>query len=349
MDVFWLIIAFGIVAVVVANSLARIPKRTIAMRVRFGGEIQPGSVRGGLRGKLPFIESFPKDLTFSTMPETMKISVSFPTSGNDETSKIGKKAATLIIELDTTVRLRVDPDITYEKPHPNEGVLVFSEWAPKDPSESIVSKAFKESLEGIIKSELGRYGGLHIYKVFIENRRSLEHYMNSVLRLGTPPHVNPRAVLEDYIDNPDYKLLFDGLEKEFDSTTEHPEVSRKERLKFYERFSGPIGDLLRSERENELRSADELLHGIDLMDLTIDNVGFDEESKQALQREAQALATIKGQEHYYDKVKEMMDVLESKGLDADEAAMIARVILGLTEEKVFTIPGLKDLKIRLGR
>lgn len=310
------------------NSMVKIEATYFAVPTRFGKRLKR-VLYEGIRFKWPFVDRVKSEHTYSLKPATFPIKFTFISKDNRE------------LTLEGLVRWQPDPDIK------KSDVGMITEERNVCRFVDITLETLRRGLNSKIESELGRFGGLNDWIVFKDKRRPVESYLNCILRLEQPPHTNPLKVLKKQLEKPEYARLIGRLE-ELGSTEESPEVPAEAsdpkdmspRLEFYDIFSGPIGELLREESKEAERSYDENFYGIDILEFTIEEIGFDEETKKALGEEQRA-HDIAGAASVRNEQKLVMaEELREKGkLDPQSAIDSAELNLGQAEKRVHSVVG----------
>lgn len=209
----------------------------------------------------------------------------------------------------------------------------------------VTTDQLKLGLESKFGSEIGRLGGLYPWSMWRSQRREIENILNSILRLPAPPHVNPLDPegLGKQLQKQEYRHLVRELPR-FGSTPDSPEVPRNRRIPFYSKFSGPIGELLRSIPDEKSHSPDEQFYGIAIKDLTVHNVDFSEKTKEALEQAQRAKDEIRGAERRHRiKRKWAKELRDEDGLDPQSAQDSAELNMGQATKQIHSIAGLKKL------
>ncbi len=283
----------------------------------------------GLHLLIPFFMSVKEKYTYSLEPQTMEISFSFFSKDRRE------------LKVSWLIRWAADPKVKTK-----EGHIRFAEVMLDTSANRL--ETLENGLKSKLMSEVGRLGGMHPWEVFINMRRAIEHYINSILRLEEPPHINPAKVLKEQLANiPEYQHL--------QGNALNDEVPFEKRLEFYKEFSGPIGELLRIESSTDEHSLDEEFYGINLLELSIDNVDFSQATKEALEQEARARDQIAAAMQFHRAKVEMAgDYTDEKdgglGLNSRSAVESAELNLGqAVEKKVHSVHGLEGLHNIIGR
>ncbi len=314
----WIIFPILIAAVLVWKAAYGIPTAGFAQPTWIGGRRAKRVLGDGLRFVVPFLQQVPDDHVFSRKPRELPINFSFFTC--DPKSEVRRE-----LDFSALVLYRDDPNIMTD-----EGYLRRTE---------ITDKILTDGLTADIKSVVGRFGGLHSWDVFIKNWKGIECYLNGVLRLVKPPHVRPHEILrylpEDW------------------SGDEVPvlEIPWEDRLEFYKTFSAPIGDLLRDElKYPEWKpSEEEKSFGIDIISLSIHNVDFSPESKQAIEEEGRAVDRISAAEALHEAKVEMLGSYTEKGLESRDALDAAERDLGqINKTETHRVQGLEGLRSIIG-
>lgn len=325
-----LLIAVLLISIVLLlSSIVKIEATYFAIPTRFGKRLKRVLFEG-IRLKWPFIDRVKPEYIYSLKPATFPTKFKFISKDNRE------------LTLEGLVRWQPDPDIKK-----SDVGMVTEEQEDVCRFVDITPETLKEGLNSKIESEIGRFGGLNDWIVFRDKRRPVESYLNCILRLEQPPHTNPLKVLKEQLEKPEHAGLIERLE-ELGSTEESPEVPAEAsdpkdtspRLEFYDIFSGPIGELLREESQGMESSYDEKFYGIDILELTIEEIGFDEETKKALGEEQRA-HDIAGAANVRNEQKLVMaEELREKGkLDPQSAIDSAELNLGQAAKNVHSVVG----------
>lgn len=177
-------------------------------------------------------------------------------------------------------------------------------------------EAIKEGLVAAIKSELGIIAGTKPGSAFIKSREAISLLINSVLRMQTPPHLDPLLGIE--------------LSK---------------RLKYYEDHSIGVRFHLREEhRMTEDRSDLEERYGIDVLEFALADVDFSPETKKQMELAKQTEAKLKADELEAKKKIDLVDRFKTMGLDPQAANNAAEVLMDQADRRIFSLEGLDKLK-----
>ncbi|MFB6212569.1 MAG: hypothetical protein ABEI53_01980 [Candidatus Magasanikbacteria bacterium] len=276
----------------------------------------------------PFIEKVKDRFLFPFKTQTKTTQVVFVTKMDESDENLDDESDNKISSLKLTVTLaiqwRVDPEIVT-----GDGSPAFVEWSGSSEGD-LITKEFNEALEAQLEGPLGSFGGVYEYVKFVNKREWVELFLNSLLRLETVPHENPR-VLEKYNEYTEASERIDesDIEREDDFEYMKEEVPPGKRLEFYRDNSDIIKTVLSGESENDSRSEIELLLGIDLIDLRLKKVGFTEEAKEKIEAEAQAREQQKARQVEGETLQNLTDIIaENTDLDDETAASLALVLMG---------------------
>ena len=169
--VHWIIGAgsFLIMGILISDMPVSIKAAHFAVPTRFGRRLKR-ILFEGLNLKAPLIDKVKEEYAYSLKPQTLPIKFTFVTKDR------------IKLKVEGLIRYQPDPDI----PNKETDLCRFVE---------IEYDTLKNGLNSKVESDLGRLGGVHKWKDFVEKRRSLENYINCILRLTAPPHVNPQKIL----------------------------------------------------------------------------------------------------------------------------------------------------------
>src|SRR3989344_1398382 len=153
-----------IIAVLVLKSLKTIRAGHFGV-VSFLGKPLNWVLSHGTKSIPPFLTTVKPEHVYSREPQPFRITFSFITKDNREVTISGTLRCVwnpYVLDKETGI-----PRVIY-----------------------ITPKMIKDGLESKLGSEIGRFGGLHPWIVFRRSRREVENFLNSILRLPMPPHVN---------------------------------------------------------------------------------------------------------------------------------------------------------------
>ncbi len=257
---------------------------------------------------IPLIDSLDKDFTYSLKPDPMDIKFQFISLDNRK------------IKIDSETRWAPNPEI-------KEGNSNVPRYA------YITKKMMQEGLNDKIDSEIGRIAGGFYWTIFRDERRGIENYINSILRMERPVHVNAEKWFEDMDGYENLKEVW--LENDFwndkETYTEvdnfsvntekelKDEIPFEKRIHFYSHFSNLIGTLLRSQGDLESDSDEEQYYGVDIHNFTLGTVSFDKQTQEALEEEQRAKDRLKASDLVHIKKMERAMKYKKLGVDAQQA------------------------------
>jgi hypothetical protein len=164
-----------------------------------------------------------------------------------------------------------------------------------------------------IRSEFGIIAGVNKALDFKGAWESATTMMNAILQMGTPPHI-AKGILP------------------------------VERLVFYADADGKIrGRLQIARRRAEERSEIENRCGIHAIWFTL-TIGYTDETGKGMQAEGLAVLRANAGAVTSERKAKLVAEKRARGLKPLEAEIAAEVDMGLTERKVHTLEGLKDLR-----
>ncbi|HMB17602.1 MAG TPA: SPFH domain-containing protein [Candidatus Paceibacterota bacterium] len=257
---------------------------------------------------IPFIDSLDKEFTYTLRPDPMDIKFQFITLDNRK------------INLDSETRWAPNPKIKDK-----EGGVPRHAF--------ITKKMMEEGLNDKIDSEIGRIAGGFYWTIFRDERRAVENYINSILRLERPVHVNAEkwfslmdgydTLKEEWIDSKFWHNKETYTEKEnFSENNENEletEIPFEKRIQFYSHFSNLIGEILREGEDLSSNSDEEIYYGIDIHNFTLGTVSFDKETQNALEEEQRAKDRLKASDRIFEKKMERAKKYKELGIDAQQA------------------------------
>lgn len=194
-----------------------------------------------------------------------------------------------------------------------------------------------DGIADAIKSELGKIAGVKEFGVFVEEREALEALINSLLKLDTPPHLDPgvlRSVDDRYVVGLNATEIGD-LKGSLPASSPPP----KQWLEFYGKFSHLVRAALEEVgNDPERTSPIENRYGIEIIAFVLSEVDFDKETKDALQAQKRAEAEMKGAEAVTERVSQIAERLkrEHPGITDKEALDAALVLTGKANATVFS-------------
>jgi len=202
-------------------------------------------------------------------------------------------------------------------------------------------------LLGAIKDGLGSVAGVTTSDKFIRDREALSFLIDSLLRLGTTPHLSPIPYPDSnhpkhgevWIDDIPTPTIPPGNRR-----IRIPVDSPEDRLDFYKANRGIIRDLLRGTTSGS-NSFLELRYGIDIMTLTISKVSFSTKVIEAMERQREELAKRDAINVQVEQVIEGSKKLRDKtggSLTREQANDVMGVLTGTAKPRNITdIRGLK--------
>ena len=185
-------------------------------------------------------------------------------------------------------------------------------------------EAIMQGIDEAVKSAVGAVIGELAALTFINKKKVVEKYLNSILRLNIPPHTKPAMIKPEL------------------GTEEIPTMA--ERLKFYQKFLSEIDYLLKEEGVMNQHSELEERYGIDIVAFTMSDIDFNENTRKALELEGQTKARLKSDELKGRKKAKMTQTFKELGLSPQSAVNSAEVTMGQAQKEVKSFEGLENLK-----
>lgn len=293
---FYYLALIGIAGTLVWASLRKVPSVHYGIVERLGR--RTGRVLlEGLRMVAPFIETV---RLYEVKLDSKSIKLAFFSKDNLE------------VMVQALVQWR--PDWRIRNP---EGRNKFME----NKEETIIT-----GITDAIKSVVGNIIGQVKAEVFIRHKAAVERYIDCVLRLPRPPHVNPSLI----------DPAFEAAEI----------VGAKARIDFYGGYAEKIGCLLRTEAgKPEEVSELEDRYGIDIVAFDMADVDFSLATKGALEKKKQTEEKLKSDDLEAKKKIEMIEKLKALGVEPQSALNSAEVNLDQAEKKIFSLEGLDKFSI----
>lgn len=291
------------------NAIAQVKEMRFALPTMLGRR-RKRILYEGPHFLFPLIENIKEENVFSLEEQKSTVKFSF-FSGTTE------GGGNLEMNLTGLVKWRVDPRILSETGFPK-----FMEVLPE---------TREEGLEGKIKSEISRLGGLYPWNVFREKRRAVEHFINCILRLEIPYHADKKFL----------KRLGNSTNSQENQYAEYAkggEVPRQKRLSFYEDCSQRIGDGLRKEAKDQTSEAEDA-YGIRISEFILGILLLSPEATKATEAKEITLRQLEAMEKINDQKKKMAKELTSS--DLSQAAIdSAELTLKQAEKKIVSFEGL---------
>src|SRR3989344_42978 len=250
-----LIVSVTILAIVYValDALVIIPGPSYGVHLRFGK--RTGKIyEEGLGLKIPIIETVE---LFSTELDKIVVSANFTAKDKLDLTLIGS------LQYRPDSHISDDPEDLNRPARDRQGKNTF--FAMSD-------EIIKSGIEDAVKALLGGLGGVYDGQEFIGNRQALGAMINSVLRLEKPRHLN-----------------HDSTTCGVPGCTRPKKIDAKDLVDFYNSHWMHIKDAVDKRPETEY-SPIEIRYGIDIEIFALANVDFSTATKEAFEKEKQALA-----------------------------------------------------------
>lgn len=349
---FWNITLAVLVIILLKKTIKSVPSVHFAVSTIFG-ERRKNYRSEGLCLAIPFIEKFPDKHLYSLKVDNISISFTFPTKDD------------LKLLWEGIIEYVPDPE---RRPNGYPRITNFT----KDD--------LKKGLRERAQDEVKKLGGSYEAQAFKSRfSRSLRYFIESIMRLKRPPHVNPKKDIYGWeFLNPDNDISeerweklcnrfrnevkislqkrskkeesdIDNVEQELNridylfDTENQEEIPVEYRLEFYLVFSGPIGNMLREEEgHTESESENERYYGIDIQNVSNSNIDYTDKMWDALEAKKRSEKEVEGREEYHRQAMKMAKKIKSESGDDisfGDAYDKALTILGKASQKNFSFQG----------